>query len=39
MERRYGSALPALMEQKERFESEMAGSLRELEEKHAFERG
>jgi hypothetical protein len=39
MERRYGSALPALMEQKERFESEMASSLRELEEKHAFERG
>jgi hypothetical protein len=39
MARRYGSALPALMDQKERFESEMAESLRELEEKHAFERG
>ncbi len=39
MARRYGSALPALLDQKERFESEMAGSLRELEEKHAFERG
>ena len=39
MARRYATALPALMEQKERFDSEMAGSLRELEEKHAFERG
>jgi len=33
------SALPALMYQKERFESEMAGARRELEQKHAFERG
>jgi hypothetical protein len=33
------SALPALMSQKDRFESEMAGALGELERKHAFERG
>jgi len=33
------SALPALMYQKERFEAEMAGARRELEQKHAFERG
>jgi hypothetical protein len=39
MTRRYATALPALMDQKERFEAEMAGALRELEEKHAFERG
>ena len=39
MARRYATALPALMEQKERFESEMAEALRELEKKHAFERG
>ncbi len=39
MARRYATALPALMEQKGRFESEMAGALRQLEEKHAFERG
>lgn len=39
MARRYATALPALMEQKERFESEMAEALRELERKHAFERG
>jgi len=39
MARRYATALPALMDQKERFEAEMAGALRELEEKHAFERG
>jgi hypothetical protein len=39
MARRYATALPALMEQKERFESEMAHAVRELEEKHAFERG
>jgi hypothetical protein len=39
MARRYATALPALMEQKERFESEMADALRELEKKHAFERG
>jgi hypothetical protein len=34
----YASALPALMDQKERFESEMASARRELDEKHAFER-
>src|SRR5208282_296053 len=37
--RRYATALPALMEQKDRFESEMTAALRQLEEKHAFERG
>lgn len=39
MARRYATALPALMEQTDRFESEMAHARRELEEKHAFERG
>src|ERR1700722_9770915 len=33
------TALPALMDQKERFETEMAAAIGELEEKHAFERG
>jgi hypothetical protein len=33
------TALPALMDQKARFESEMAEALQQLEEKHAFERG
>lgn len=37
--RRYATALPHLMDQGERFESEMAAALRQLEEKHAFERG
>jgi hypothetical protein len=37
--RRYAKALPALMDQNDRFESEMAAALRQLEEKHAFERG
>jgi hypothetical protein len=37
--RRFASALPALMDQKDRFESEMSGALQQLEEKHAFERG
>jgi len=37
--RRYAAALPALMDQGERFEAEMAAALRQLEEKHAFERG
>jgi len=37
--RRYAGALPALMDQKDCFESEMAAALRQLEEKHAFERG
>lgn len=36
---RYATALPALMDKKNRFESEMAVALRQLEEKHAFERG
>ena len=39
MARRYATALPALMNQNDRFESEMAAALRQLEEKHAFERG
>jgi hypothetical protein len=39
MARRFASALPALMDQKGRFESEMSGALQQLEEKHAFERG
>jgi hypothetical protein len=33
------TAQPALMDQKDRFESEMAAALLQLEEKHAFERG
>src|ERR1700694_1976374 len=37
--RAHATALPALMNQKDRFESEMAGALGELEQKHAFERG
>jgi hypothetical protein len=39
MARRYATALPGLMDQRERFEAEMATALRQLEEKHAFERG
>ena len=39
MARRYATALPALMDQKGRFESEMAVALQQLEDKHAFERG
>lgn len=39
MARRYATALPALMNQKDRFEKEMAEAVRHLEEKHAFERG
>ena len=39
MAREYATALPALMDQTERFESEMAGARRELDQKHAFERG
>jgi hypothetical protein len=35
----YATALPALMDQKDRFESEMAAARQQLEEKHAFERG
>ena len=37
--RTHATALPALMNQKHRFESEMASALGELEQKHAFERG
>jgi hypothetical protein len=37
--RRHATALPALMDQKDRFESEMTAALQQLEEKHAFERG
>src|SRR6266446_3158161 len=37
--RRHATALPALMDQRDRFESEMAEALQQLEEKHAFERG
>jgi hypothetical protein len=39
MARRYATALPALLNQKERFETEKAEAVRQLEEKHAFERG
>lgn len=39
MARRYATASLALMNQRERFEREMADALRQLEEKHAFERG
>jgi hypothetical protein len=39
LERRYATALPALMDQKERFEHDMAESVKQLEQKHAFERG
>jgi hypothetical protein len=37
--RHHATALPALMDQKDRFESDMARALQQLEEKHAFERG
>lgn len=39
MARRYATALPALLDQGGRFEAEAASALRQLEEKHAFERG
>jgi len=39
MTRRYATALPSLMEQKDRFESQMATARAALEQKHAFERG
>ena len=39
MVKRYANALPALMGQGSRFESEMAVARQQLEEKHAFERG
>lgn len=35
----YATARPALMDQKDRFEREMAAACLQLEEKHAFERG
>ena len=37
--RHHATALPALMDQKDRFESEMDAAVQQLEEKHAFERG
>ena len=37
--RHHATALPALMNQKDRFESEMTEARQQLEEKHAFERG
>jgi hypothetical protein len=37
--RRYATALPSLMGEGNRFEQESADALRQLEEKHAFERG
>jgi hypothetical protein len=39
MARRYATASDSLMSQGERFGNEMADALRQLEEKHAFERG
>ena len=39
MARRYATSLPALMDQRSRFESEMGAARQQLEEKHAFERG
>jgi len=39
LERRYATALPALMAKSEEFESAMRAGLAELEKKHAFERG
>jgi hypothetical protein len=39
MARRYATALPALMDQHDRFHKEMKEAVRHLEQKHAFERG
>lgn len=39
MARRYATATSALMDQRNRFEKEMAESVQQLEQKHAFERG
>lgn len=39
MARRYATALPLLMDQESRFDTEMTAAVRELEKKHAFERG
>jgi hypothetical protein len=39
MARRYATALPPLMNQKDRFEKELSEAIHQLEEKHAFEHG
>ncbi len=39
LNRRHATALPALIDQQDRFESEMGAAMRQLEEKHVFERG
>ncbi|HVM92723.1 MAG TPA: hypothetical protein VMT67_07935 [Terriglobales bacterium] len=39
MARRYATAMPLLMDQRQRFETEMRAAAKELEAKHAFERG
>ena len=39
MTRRYATALPALMDQKDLYEAELTEARQQLEEKHAFERG
>jgi hypothetical protein len=39
MARRYATALPALIDQQGKFETEMAEALKQLEQKHTFERG
>ena len=39
MARRWATALPALMDQRDRFEKEMVEAVQQLEQKHAFERG
>jgi hypothetical protein len=39
MAQSYATALPALIDQADRFESEMAAARQQLDEKHAFERG
>ena len=39
MARRWATALPALLNQRDRFEKEMSEAVRQLEQKHAFERG
>ena len=39
LDRRYATALRALIDQQGRFESDTAAAMRQLEEKHAFERG
>jgi hypothetical protein len=39
LDRHYAAALRALLDQQDRFESDTAAAMRQLEEKHAFERG